>query len=58
MPSISAILDSISVPSLIKDDVIRRGKFENASRGVIYYTGGFTVVFPVDVKGHKWAFRC
>ena len=58
MPSISAILDSISVPSLIKDDVIQRGKFENAARGVIYYTGGFTVVFPVDINGHKWAFRC
>ena len=58
MPPISAILDSISVPSLIKDDVVRCGKFDNAPRGVIYYAGGFTVVFPVDVNGHKWAFRC
>ncbi|MBD5259617.1 MAG: protein kinase family protein [Bacteroides sp.] len=58
MPSISEILDSISIPTLIKDEVIKNGSFQKTNRGVSYYTGGFTVVFPVDVKGHKWAFRC
>ena len=58
MPSISEILDSVSVPALIKDEVIRNGNFEKSSRGVIYYSGGFTVVFPVYSNGHKWAFRC
>lgn len=58
MPSISEILDSVSVPTLIKDEVIRNGNFENSSRGTIYYSGGFTVVFPVQANGQKWAFRC
>lgn len=58
MPSISEILDSVSVPALIKDEVIRNGNFEKSSRGVIYYSGGFTVVFPVYSNGQKWAFRC
>lgn len=58
MPSISEILDSVSVPALIKDDVIRNGNFEKSSRGTIYYSGGFTVVFPVYANGQKWAFRC
>lgn len=58
MPSISEILDSVSIPALIKDEVIRSGYFEKSSRGVIHYTGGFTVVFPVYANGQKWAFRC
>lgn len=58
MPSISNILDSVSVPSLIKDTIIRKGQFEKSSRGLVFYSGGFTVVFPVLSKGKKWAFRC
>jgi serine/threonine protein kinase len=58
MPSISNILDSIKVPDLIKDELIRKGTFETSSKGVIYYTGGFTVVFPIVVNQEKWAFRC
>lgn len=58
MPSISEILDSVSVPALIKDVVIKDGDFEKTNRGVIYYSGGFTVVFPVFANGQKWAFRC
>jgi len=58
MPAISEILDSVSVPSLIKDSLIQHGTFEKTSRGLRYYSGGFTVVFPVAVKGEKWAFRC
>lgn len=58
MPSISEILESVLVPALIKDEVIRNGNFEKSSRGSIYYTGGFTVVFPVLANGKKWAFRC
>lgn len=58
MPSISEILDSVSVPKLIKDEFIRSGNFEQSKRGTIYYSGGFTVVFPVYANGQKWAFRC
>lgn len=58
MPSISEILDSISVPSLIKDDIIKNGEFTKTTRGIVYYSGGFTVVFPVNANGQKWAFRC
>ena len=58
MPSISEIIDSISVPSLIKDDVIRNGIFAKSGNTQIYFTGGFTVVFPVKTHHEKWAFRC
>lgn len=58
MPTISDILESVSVPELIKDDFIRNGRFETTSHGLRYYSGGFTVVFPVNVNGEKWAFRC
>lgn len=58
MPSISEILDSIQVPTLIKDPLITLGNFARNARGLQYYSGGFTVVFPVSVMGDKWAFRC
>lgn len=58
MPSISEILDSVSVPALIKDEIIKNGNFEKSKRGIIYYSGGFTVVFPITVQHDKWAFRC
>ncbi len=58
MPSIREIVDSISVSSLIKDELIKNGEFIKTGREVRRYVGGFTVVFPVDVNGHKWAFRC
>jgi serine/threonine protein kinase len=46
------------VPALIKDELIRKGTFETTSKGVKYYSGGFTVVLPVVVANDKWAFRC
>jgi len=58
MPGISDILDSVRVPALIKDGFIRNGRFETSSKGLIRIVGGFTVVFPVEVSGAKWAFRC
>ena len=58
MPSISEIIDSISIPSLIQDEVIRNGNFEKSGNEQIYYSGGFTVVFPVTTQHGKWAFRC
>lgn len=58
MPSISEIIDSVSVPSLIKDEVIKNGLFETSGTEPIYYSGGFTVVFPVTTPKEKWAFRC
>lgn len=58
MPAISEILDSVKVPALIKDPLIKSGTFAINSRGLQYYSGGFTVVFPVTVGGEKWAYRC
>lgn len=59
MPNINDILVSVGTPQLIKDAEIRAGEFQRDNRGnLIHYTGGFTVVFPVTVRGQKWAFRC
>lgn len=58
MPSISEIIDSVSVPSLIKDEVIKNGIFEKSGSEPTYFSGGFTVVFPVSTPNDKWAFRC
>lgn len=44
---------------LIKDDYLLQGLFEIDGRGrLISYTGGFTVVVPINVQGVKWALRC
>lgn len=58
MPSISEIIDSVSVPTLIQDEVIQNGIFEKSGYEPVYYSGGFTVVFPVTTQQGKWAFRC
>lgn len=59
MPTINEIIQSVAVPSLIKDDFISKGKFQELPYGgYVNYAGGFTVVFPVNVNGEKWAFRC
>lgn len=58
MPAISEILDSVQVPALIKDSIIKTGTFMKNSKGLQFYSGGFTVVFPVTVGAEKWAFRC
>lgn len=53
------IINSVSVPALIKDDFIRQGAFIQLKNGDLQaYVGGFSIVFPVDVFGEKWAFRC
>lgn len=59
MPTINEIIQSVAVPSLIKDDFISKGNFQELPfGGYVNYAGGFTVVFPVNVNGEKWAFRC
>lgn len=58
MPAISEILDSVQVPALIRDSLIKTGTFTRNAKGLQYYSGGFTVVFPVTVGKEKWAFRC
>lgn len=59
MPEISDILVSVQSPSLIKDSLISRGKLILSPTGKPqFYSGGFTVVFPVLVEKEKWAFRC
>ena len=58
MPEIHDIIASVQYKQLIKDPFIQQGSFFPGRRDVVHYTGGFTVVFPVEVDGEKWAFRC
>lgn len=58
MPEIHDIIASVQYKQLIKDSFIQQGSFIQNRRDVVHYTGGFTVVFPVEVNGEKWAFRC
>lgn len=56
---IQDIINSVSVPALIKDDFIRQGSFLMLKNGDFQaYVGGFSIVFPVEVNGCKWAYRC
>lgn len=56
---IQDIINSVSVPALVKDTFIKRGTFSRLKNGDIRAcVGGFSIVFPVDVDGSKWAFRC
>ena len=51
---IQDIINSVSVPALIKDDFIRQGDFLRLKNGDLQaYVGGFSVVFPVEVAGKK-----
>lgn len=59
MANIVDIVDIITVPALIKDSFIKDGTVITDELGdPIHYTGGFAVVFPFNVNGEKWAFRC
>lgn len=59
MPNITDIVNSIQIPQLIKDPIISQGIPIMDGRGrAIHYSGGFAVVFPFNVAGSKWAFRC
>ena len=56
---IQDIINSVSAPALIKDEFIQRGSFAKLNNGDLQaYVGGFSIVFPVDVDGAKWAYRC
>ena len=56
---IQDIINSVSVPALIKDKFIKRGTFARLKNGDLQAcVGGFSIVFPVEVDGSKWAFRC
>lgn len=56
---IQDIINAVSVPALIKDEFIKGGIFARTKNGEAQAcVGGFSVVFPVDVNGTKWAFRC
>lgn len=56
---IQDIINSVSVPALIKDEFIKRGTFARLKNGDLQAcVGGFSIVFPVEVDGSKWAFRC
>lgn len=59
MLQIPDIVTSVKIPQLIKDEVIRQGTPVCDERNRPYHkAGGFAVVFPFDVDGRKWAFRC
>lgn len=56
---IQDVINSASVPALIKDDFIKNGTFTRTCNGDLQAcVGGFSIVFPVEVQGKKWAFRC
>lgn len=56
---IQDIINSVSVPALIKDEFIKGGTFARLKNGDLQAcVGGFSIVFPVEVDGSKWAFRC
>ena len=56
---IQDIINSVSVPTLIKDQFIKKGTFSRLRNGDFQAcVGGFSIVFPVEVDGSKWAFRC
>lgn len=56
---IQDIINSVAVPALIKDEFIKRGSFFRLKNGDPQAcVGGFSIVFPVEVDGTKWAFRC
>ena len=40
------------------NNLIQNGIFEKSGYEPVYYSGGFTVVFPVTTQQGKWAFRC
>lgn len=53
------IISSVQIPELIKDEIIKQGSVCLDKRGrPLHYSGGFALVFPFDVNGEKWAFRC
>ena len=56
---IQDIINSVSVPALIKDEFVKRGTFARLKNGDLQAcVGGFSIVFPVVVDGVEWAFRC
>lgn len=59
MPNVIDIVQNVQVPQLIQDEYISCGKPVLDNRGrPLHYTGGFAVVFPFDINGERWAFRC
>lgn len=57
--SIDEIVQFVQVPQLIKDPFIKEGTIKRDRRErPIHYSGGYAVVFPFDVNGKTWAFRC
>lgn len=56
---IQDIINCVTIPSLIKDPYVQNGEFIMLPNDEPeFYSGGFTVVFPIFVGSQKWAFRC
>jgi len=56
---LSDILLSVSAKAPIKDEYIKNGKLQRSSNEeLVRYVGGYAIVFPVIVRGKKYAFRC
>lgn len=59
MPNILDIIQSVQIPQLICDPLIKQGNpIMDGHNRPLHYVGGFAVVFPFEVKNEKWAFRC
>lgn len=59
MIEISDIKACIQSKTLIQDEFFKDAEFQKDSRDrLIFYSGGYTAVFPCIVNNEKWAFRC
>lgn len=60
MPEISDIQISIQIrDKLVRDYVAKNADFHKLpTGGYEKYSGGFSVAFPCEYNGEKWAFRC
>lgn len=58
LASISDYSAAISVPQMIKADVLKGGYPVKKNNRMIKYSGGFCVVYPFETINHKYAVRC
>lgn len=59
MIDINDIKTSILSGTLVQDKFFQNAEFQKDKRGrLIFFSGGYSVVFPTIVEGKKWAFRC
>ena len=58
LPDPRDYITSIENPQLVKAKELQGGTPVRDKGKLIRYTGGFCIVFPYEVSGHKYAVRC